>query len=67
MEVHKMNLKLKSKIIEMFRTQADFAAVVKVHESDVSRTVRGRRKLPATEQKRWAAALGTEPERLFGE
>lgn len=61
-----MNRILKAKIIEIYRTQADFAAAIKVNESAVSRVVRGRRNLDSDSQKEWAQALGCKEGELFG-
>ena len=60
-----MNRKLKAKIFEVYGSQGDFAHVLRVHESDVSRVVRGRKELPKTEQTRWATFLHCEPEEVF--
>lgn len=60
-----MLLNLKFAILEKFNCQADFAMHLRVHESDVSRVVRGRRSLPLEEKKRWAAALGRPVDELF--
>ena len=57
-----MNKQLKSKIIERFGCQADFALRAGVNESVVSRVVRGRRKLNKGEQARWARILKTGKE-----
>jgi transcriptional regulator with XRE-family HTH domain len=62
-----MNIKLKIKIIEQFKTQADFAAEIGENESIVSRTIRGRRKLSAERQRAWADALHCDLEEIFGE
>lgn len=60
-----MNKKLKAKIFEVYGSQADFAHSVRVHESDVSRIIRGRRSLPESEQRRWAMFLHVKPEEVF--
>jgi len=60
-----MNKFLKSKIIEKFGTQADFAQAVHDHESLVSRVVRGRHALPAERQQVWAKILQSKPQQLF--
>ena len=60
-----MNLKLKSKIVEKFESQANFAQVVKTDESIISRVVRGRRSLPVETQKKWADTLFCKPEDIF--
>ncbi|MDZ7699909.1 MAG: XRE family transcriptional regulator [Deltaproteobacteria bacterium] len=57
-----MNRRLKSKIIERFGCQADFALKVGVNESVVSRVVTGRRKLNEEEQARWIRILKTGKE-----
>lgn len=61
-----MNLKLKAKIIEKYGTQADFAPVIDIDESLISKIVRGRRTLPVEKQVEWAEALGSTPRELFG-
>ena len=61
-----MNWDLKTKIVEIFGTQADFAQAVKVDETIVSRIVRGRRQLDLKQQNQWARALNSDPEELFG-
>jgi transcriptional regulator with XRE-family HTH domain len=60
-----MNLNLKIKIIETFKSQAEFANLVNVDESLVSRIIRGRRKLDPERQAVWAKALGCKPEDIF--
>ena len=57
-----MNKFLKSKIIERFGCQADFAVKAGVNESLVSRVIRGRRKLNKDEQAKWARILKTGKE-----
>jgi hypothetical protein len=57
-----MNRQLKSKIIEHFGCQADFALKAGVCESIVSRVIRGRRKLNKDERARWARILKTGKE-----
>lgn len=56
---------LKAAIFTVFGSQADFARVLRVHESDVSRVVRGRRSLPLEEKKRWAMVLDRPVDDLF--
>lgn len=56
---------LKAAIFTVYGSQADFARVLRVHESDVSRVVRGRRSLSLDERKRWAAALDRPVDDLF--
>jgi plasmid maintenance system antidote protein VapI len=60
-----MNRKLKAKIVEMFGTQADFADVIDVDESLVSKIVRGRRELPEDTKQIWADTLGSEIAEIF--
>jgi plasmid maintenance system antidote protein VapI len=60
-----MNTRLKAKIIEKCGHQWSFAQLLGIHESEVSRVLRGQRKLSAAERDRWAAALGTRPSELF--
>lgn len=57
-----MKRKLKCKIIEKYNTQGDFAAMVGVHESVVSRVIRGRRSLTTEDVQVWAKALECDPE-----
>lgn len=61
-----MNWKLKTRIVERFGTQSDFAMAIKGHEADVSRVVRGRRTLNESERQRWANLLGADSKELFG-
>lgn len=56
---------LKIKIIEAFRTQADFALSVSEHESFVSRVLRGRQHLSEEKKERWSKALGCKTDKLF--
>jgi transcriptional regulator with XRE-family HTH domain len=60
-----MNRKLKAKIVEKFGTQSDFANVVSVDETLVSKIVRGRRELPEDTKRAWADALGSEISEIF--
>ena len=60
-----MNLKLKMKILEKYRTQADFAKVTGTHETIVSRVINERQKLSPVDQELWAKKLGTQPEDIF--
>jgi transcriptional regulator with XRE-family HTH domain len=59
------NLRLKSRIILLFGTAEDFAEQIGVHPSIVSRVVRGRRKLTAESEKKWAEALKCAPDNIF--
>lgn len=61
-----MNRKLKGKIVEKFGTQFEFSKTINEHESNISRVVRGRRKLSQEDKKLWLDALGGElTEALF--
>ena len=60
-----MNKRLKARIIELYGTQADFAAKLKVDDSLVSRVVRARRVLTMADQQRWAEALNCSVAELF--
>ncbi len=60
-----MNRILKGQIVTHFGNQWNFAQAVKMHESDVSRVVRGRRTLPVQAQKEWADLLNSTPQELF--
>lgn len=61
-----MNKKLKAKIIEHYGSQFLFAVMMGLHETAVSRIIRGRRTLSAEDRKRWADALNVdEPDTLF--
>ncbi|MEI7636316.1 MAG: hypothetical protein WCJ37_03360 [Syntrophus sp. (in: bacteria)] len=62
-----MNWKLKERIAEKYGTQSDFAIVLRGHESDVSRVIRGRRTLTEAERQMWADLLGADRAELFGE
>lgn len=59
-----MNFKLKARIVERFGSQWKFAQAVKDHESNISKVIRGRKRLKPEIQKRWAKVLGCEPEEL---
>jgi len=60
-----MNLKLKSKIVERFFNQANFAQIIKTDETVVSRVIHGRREIPVEVQKVWAEALNCKPGEIF--
>ena len=62
-----MNWDLKMKIIERFKSQADFAKVIDTDETIVSRVVRKRRKLKPAIQRLWADALQCKPEDIFAD
>jgi len=59
-----MNKLLKAKIIEKYGSQFEFSRVLKAHESDVSRVVRGRKVLTQKDLKKWADALDVSKEFL---
>jgi len=61
-----MNLFLKTRIIEKFGTQVDFAQEIKVSETLVSKIVRGRRAIDPEWQLIWAKALDCDPKGIFG-
>ncbi|VBB41791.1 hypothetical protein TRIP_B170093 [uncultured Desulfatiglans sp.] len=61
------NLVLKGKIVEKFGSQVAFSRKLKVHDSLVSKVVRGWRGLSEKEQSRWAGLLGTDAKEIFGE
>ena len=60
-----MNLILKAKIVENYGTQADFAQVIGIDETIVSRVVRGRHALDEGNKSTWARALGCRLEDIF--
>ena len=60
-----MNVKLKSKIFEKFRYQADFAQSVKLREDRLSKIIHGRREVKEAEMKRIAKALKVKVDELF--
>ena len=60
-----MNRILKSKIVEFFGTQTDFAIALRIDESLVSRVVRERRKLNKSDQVKWANMLKCKPSDIF--
>jgi plasmid maintenance system antidote protein VapI len=60
-----MNKILKAKIIEVFGTQSDFALVINEDETLISRVIRGRREIKPEIKKKWADALGCNPEAIF--
>jgi DNA-binding XRE family transcriptional regulator len=61
----KKNLALKSRIIEQFGTQADFAPEVDMREPILSRLINGRDKPKPEQAQRIAAALGCKVEEIF--
>jgi hypothetical protein len=58
------NLALKFRILERFRTQADFAQTVGVNDAVVSRVIRGYKSLKPERQRVWAKTLRC-PLRIF--
>jgi len=62
-----MNIPLRIKIIERYKTQSDFAAAHRLTDSFVSRVVQGRRELSPKEQHQWARALKCKPSDIFQE
>jgi len=63
----KTNWKLKARIEDIFVLQGNFADFLQCSESLVSRVVRGRHSLLKSERRRWAQALRSDVETLFGE
>jgi len=57
-----MNRSLKAEIVKKFGCQADFSEAIGVHESIISRVVRGRKTLSPETQDLWAKTLGCSPE-----
>ena len=60
-----VNLKLKFKILEKYRYQADFADEVGTDEATLSRVLRGRRKLNDNQKKKWANILDCHVSEIF--
>jgi DNA-binding XRE family transcriptional regulator len=60
-----MNFTLKFKILQKFPCQADFAKVVGLSESGLSRIVRGRKEPETILQNLIAKKLGCEPREIF--
>ena len=65
--VGEINRTLKSKIVEHYGSQRNFATEVNIPEVIVSRVVRGRFNLANDEKTQWAEALNTTPEQLFND
>ena len=57
-----VNQKLKGRIVSEYGSQANFAAVMRLDESLVSRVVQGRRPLAPADVAAWSRALGCGPE-----
>ena len=62
-----VNLKLKARIVEKFGSQWQFARHLNSHEAVISRVIRGHWNLSEAERDKWAKALESEPEILFGD
>ena len=60
-----IKLYLKFKILEKYRTQADFAQKLGNHESKISRVIQGRQILSDLEKRTWANALNCSPKDIF--
>ena len=60
-----MNLNLKFRIYEKFKTQWRFAQAVQMHESDVSRVIAGRKIIPEDTKTNWAKILGCKVGEIF--
>lgn len=67
MEERTLNHNLKFAILKKFGCQADFAKVVGVSETDLSRIVRERRDPSPALKDKIASKLGTNPRDLFPE
>ena len=61
-----MNWLLKTRIVDKYGTQSDFAQALRRPETVVSQVVRCRRTLNVNEQRRWADALEADVNSLFG-
>jgi DNA-binding transcriptional regulator YdaS (Cro superfamily) len=61
-----VNKKLKAKIIERFGSQFVFSQELGVHESEVSKIIRGRHQLSPEKKERWCSVLGCN-ETIFDE
>jgi len=62
-----MNIPLKIKIMEHYKTQTGFAVAQRLSDSFVSRVVRGKRELTPDEQHQWSKALKCKPSDIFPE
>ena len=60
-----MNNKLRSKVVEIYGTQSDFAQAIGVSDSQISRVIRCRRNLSLIDQMKWSLFLRSTPEELF--
>lgn len=59
------NRKLRSKIVEMFDTQREFASLINIDETTLSRIIKGRRKPTYDQTVLFVHILKTSKERLF--
>lgn len=62
-----INMKLRLKIVEKFRSQIGFAYEIGEDETMVSRIVNGWRPLSPEKQREWAKALGCKVKDIFGD
>ena len=60
-----MNLKLRGRILSQYPTQADFAKVIGVSETILSRIIKGRREATPQQKKAMAEILGLIEDELF--
>ena len=60
-----INLVLKLKILGKYRTQADFAQKLGIHESKISRVIQGRFRVSDLQKQTWAEALDCQPGDIF--
>ena len=63
--IGEINKNLKSRMVEIYGSQKQFAHENSIPEGTVSRVIRGRFNLTAEEQILWAKALDTTPQELF--
>ena len=56
-----MNKNLKAEIVRKFGNQFLFSIFAEVHETEVSRVIRGRRSLSPENRVKWAQLLGLDP------
>jgi hypothetical protein len=62
-----MNRELKAKIILENESQWKFSKKIGVHDSYVSKVVRGARDLSDAEKRKWAEALNCSVQEIFSE
>lgn len=65
--IGEINRQLKSKIVQEYGNQKQFARENDISEGIVSRVIRGRFNLTAEEREQWASALGATASELFSE